>query len=176
MAHSRTGERRNALALGSTKRVALALLALSGLSALGVARAQAPSTPSYVPKVARLLDGSGFPYVKRADSVWTIEFHRENLKTFQAIIAPGGDLLVTFVIMAKNAQLNVTPEFMNTLLHLNHELDYVKVGLDNDGDLFVRCDLALRILDEQEFKHAIGQLAASADQAYGRVNSFISTQ
>ena len=37
-------------------------------------------------------------------------------------------------------------------MRLSNDLDYVKIGIDNDGDLFVRAELRVRMLDAAEFK------------------------
>jgi hypothetical protein len=64
---------------------------------------------------------------------------------------------------------------MATLLRLNAEIDYVKVGMDDDGDAFVRIDLNARGLDQQEMKDNIEQLAAAADVVYAAIKPYLAT-
>src|SRR3989304_2158870 len=43
-----------------------------------------------------------------------------------------------------------TPELVRTLLQCNGDLGRVKVGIGDDGDVFVRIDLTERLLDARE--------------------------
>jgi hypothetical protein len=53
------------------------------------------------------------------------------------------------------------------MLSLNHELDRVKIGTDDDGDAFVRLDASLRVLDVEETKEDMEQVASASDEVYG---------
>jgi hypothetical protein len=55
---------------------------------------------------------------------------------------------------------------MQTLLRANSSFDRVKIGFDDDGDLVVRTDLSLRILDLQELKDNAEQVAAASNELY----------
>ncbi len=57
------------------------------------------------------------------------------------------------------------------VIKFNHTMDRVKVGLDGDGDLFVRCDSTVRIMDAAEFKLVVEPVAAAADEVYEGVQS-----
>ena len=81
----------------------------------------------------------------------------------------GSDIVVTFAILAKKATINKTPRFLETVATANHEYDYVKIGLDKDGDLFVRTDLSLRLLDSQEMKNVIDQVANASEEVFIKV-------
>lgn len=61
------------------------------------------------------------------------------------------------------------------LHYLDHEFDYVKGGLDKDEDLFVRIDSNPRVLDLQEFKAPVEQVARSADDVYKQIRPFLKT-
>lgn len=58
------------------------------------------------------------------------------------------------------------------LLNANYDFDYVKVGIDNDGDLFVRADLPPDT-DAAHFKSIIEQVAAATDVLYGRIQPLL---
>jgi len=58
-------------------------------------------------------------------------------------------------------------------LKFNHRVDRVKIGLDDDGDTFVRVDLSLRVLDAQEFKLNVEQVAAGADEVFAGIQTFL---
>jgi biopolymer transport protein ExbD len=59
------------------------------------------------------------------------------------------------------------------VVRMNDQFDYVKVGIDKDGDLFVRTDLMLRNLDGQELKQQLQQVANAADEAYGQIKPML---
>jgi len=126
-------------------------------------------------KVAQLLDQSGYTYTRRNDTAWSINRRGNSLSEFKVIIGVGDDLMVTFVTVAKKAQMNRSQDLLLTLLRQDHEYDYVKVGLDRDDDLFVRIDSNARLLDLQEFKATVEQVAHSADDLYKQVRPFLNT-
>lgn len=125
-------------------------------------------------KIASLLENSGYPYTKAANSVWAVPFEGKVLPKFNVVASTEQDMLVLFVIVAEAKNLRVTPELMRTMLKLNGDLDRVKIGIDKDGDAFVRIDLSVRILDSQELKANIEQVAAAADELYKAIRPFIS--
>jgi hypothetical protein len=132
-------------------------------------QAQAPDAA----RVEQLLKSSGFNYTTHSANTWSVEFDRKNLGKFRVIISTGSDIVVTFAILAKKAAINKTPKMMETLLSANHDYDYAKIGLDKDGDLFVRIDSPLRLVDSQELKSIIGQIANASDEIYAKVSGSI---
>jgi hypothetical protein len=147
---------------------AFILIALSCLSAQSAAAQDKPSA-----KVAKLFEESGYSYTKAKENVWTVAFRGGAFSSFNLVASVSQDILVIFVIVAEKKDVKVTPELMRNLLKLNSDLDRVKIGIDNDGDIFVRVDLSIRILDLQEFKANIEQVAASADEVYKAIKPFI---
>jgi hypothetical protein len=140
--------------------------------AVGAAQGQA-SEAARAAKVEQLLKQTGFTYKTHSPNTWSIEFDRKNLGKFRVIISTGSDIVVTFAILAKKAEINKTPDMLETLLSTNHNYDYAKIGLDNDGDMFVRIDCSLRLIDSQELKSIIGQVANASDEIYAKVSGSI---
>jgi hypothetical protein len=124
-------------------------------------------------KMWQLLKDSGYDYVRKTDSVWYVEEHGQKLGDYKIIGACSDDLLVIFVIVAEKARLGDMQQISYKIARLNHEMDKVKIGIDDDGDAFVRADLTLRILDVRELKDQVTQLAAAADEAYGDLQPFL---
>lgn len=123
-------------------------------------------------KVVSLMKADGYNYVpSRSPSVWSIHFPGKHLTDIKVILAVSEDedLMVVFVTVAEKRRLPVTADFMIKLLDENHALDRVKVGYDADGDLFVREDSSVRILDAEEFRAIVDQVEKSADEVYGIV-------
>jgi hypothetical protein len=159
--------------------ISFLLLMIVGTVLSGRISAQTPaqSAPASAcaQKLDRLLATSSYVYKAHRSDVWSIAFDKESLKDFKVVVSTdNNDMVVIFVIVAPKARLNLTPEFMQTLLHANHDFDFVKIGTDNDGDLFVRADSTCRLLDLAALKASIEQVASSANELHGRVKGWIS--
>ena len=126
-------------------------------------------------KVGQLLKASSYDFSQKNDAVWSADFKGKALSSFRLVVAVQDDVMVTFVTVAEKARVPLSVDFMHKLLRYNSTLDRVKVGLDDDGDLFVRCDASVRILDGKELAAIVDQVSAAADEVYkGIANSLIS--
>lgn len=126
-------------------------------------------------KVEQLLQQSGYRYRKVSDGVWVIERQGKSLPKFTIIFASGSGFLVMGVIVATKKTMNTTSDMMFKLLKLNHSLDYVKIGFDDDDDLFVRGEVKTRQLDLQEFKESVERVSTDADQIYEAIKPYLKT-
>ena len=134
-----------------------------------------PGAQADAAKVEQLLQQSGYSYRKVSDGVWVIERQGKSLPKFTIIFASGPGFLVTGVIVAQKKTMNVTSEMMFKLLKLDHSLDYVKIGFDDDDDLFVRSEVKTRQLDLEEFKEGVERVSADADQIYDAIKPYVKT-
>ena len=89
------------------------------------------------------------------------------------LLAVGEDFVVVGVIVAVKDNMRSSADLSFRLLKLNHSADYVKVGFDEDDDLFVRVEERIRIVDLQEFKAMVEKVDSSADTAYETVKPFL---
>jgi hypothetical protein len=124
-------------------------------------------------KVLQVLQASGYQFTQLRPDVWTIDRTGNSMKNIKVILSVGGDLLVIFVTVAPKARLKMTPEFMLAALRLNHSLDRVKIGIDDDGDFFVRTDSSIRVVDVAELKAQVEQVAAAANEVYEKTSSYM---
>lgn len=120
-----------------------------------------------------LLKQTGYAYTTHNPTTWSIDLNRKHLGKVKVILSTGSDILVTFVIVAKKAAIQKTPQMMDALLTANHDYDYTKIGLDKDGDMFVRIDMPLRVVDATELKSVIDQVANASDEVYAKVANWI---
>lgn len=127
-------------------------------------------------RIDKLMKQAGYTFEKKGDTVWIIKQHGENLGDFKEILAVGDGLLVIFVTIVRDADIPRTEELEYKMLKLNHELDRVKVEIDDDGDADVRADVTARILDTAELKEQVHQVAASADEVYADIKPFLAQQ
>ena len=150
-------------------RIALAALAVS--MAFGVApfaSAQKPSkqTQASVAKMLELLPPSGYQFKQYSPVVWGVDFEGKAIGNFRVVMVAQENIVVIFAIIAKKAEIPHTTALLAAMLRCNHKFDRVKVGLDDDGDAFVRTDASSRVLDGEEFKAIVEQVAAAANEAY----------
>lgn len=162
---------KNTRPIATTILIAIALCLQLQQALAHTAQAQARESPPAL--IARLLDQSGYTFTKAADGVWAVGFRGKAFSEFNVVVTSQQDLIVLFVIVAGKKEFNASPELMARLLKLNSDLDRVKIGIDEDGDAFVRIDLSARVLDLQEMKTNIEQAAAAADEAYGAIKPYL---
>lgn len=160
-------------------RIALAVIVASfAVSGLAVNKPRAQTAGPGPARVTQLLQNSGYNFVQKTPTVWYIDFTGKSLKNFRVILSTTDDnsldgLVVIFVTVTQKAKMPVTTDFMSRMLHLNHTLDRVKVGFDNDGDLSVRSDCTIRVLDGAEFKVQVEQVAAAANEVYETAQPYL---
>lgn len=127
-------------------------------------------------KLESLIKASGYTSTKVNDSVWTIDFNGKQLPRFKVVLSASAKekegIFVIFANPADKAKLPSTPSFLSMLLRANHDFDYVKVGIDGDGDAFVRADIP-DSADGSYFKSVVEQVAAATDQLYGRMKPML---
>ena len=120
-----------------------------------------------------MLKETGYGYNTHNATTWSIDLNRKHLGKVRVILSTGSDILVTFVIVAKKAAIQKTPQMMDALLAANHDYDYTKIGLDKDGDMFVRIDMPLRTVDSAELKQIVDQVANASDEIYVKVSRWV---
>jgi len=120
-----------------------------------------------------MLKDTGYGYNTHNATTWSIDLNRKHLGKTKVILSTGSDILVTFVIVAKKAAIQKTPQKMDTLLTANHDYDYTKIGLDKDGDMFVRIDMPLHTVDAKELKQIVDQVANASDEVYAKVARWV---
>jgi hypothetical protein len=123
-----------------------------------------------------LIKANGYVSTKVNDSVWTIDFSGKQLPRIKLILSAStkdkGGIFVIFANPAEKSRLPATSNFMMVLLKADHDFDYVKVGIDADGDVFVRADIPDNT-DAAQFKSIVEQVAAATDQLYGRIKPLL---
>lgn len=150
---------------------ALALI-LSFTPILVLARAQEKSPGAT--QVVALLEKSGYRYTKISETVWEIPGTGQNLKEFGIRVVVAEDIVLVMVKLADRKDLKLEPALLTKLLEMNHHFDTIKVAL-TDEMLYLRMDMHLRLLDGQELKYIVGQIANATDETYAQVKPFLTT-
>src|SRR5438132_6232027 len=120
-----------------------------------------------------MLKQTGYGYTTHNATTWSIDLTRKNLGKVKVILSTGSDILVIFVIVAKKAAIQKTPQMMEALLTANHDYDYTKIGLDKDGDMFVRVDMPLQSVDANDLKQIVDHMANASDEVYAKVARWV---
>ena len=160
-------------------RKAVMILMMATMAASTVLQAdarrlsQAKGDPQTVAKLAQILERSGYTYKKAANNVWVANFKGDSLTDIHVIVTSAEGLIVMGVVVAEKSAMQVTPEMMRKLLKLTHEIDRVKIGFDNDDDLFVRAEVSARLFDLEEFKFDMQQVAAASDKVHAAIKPFV---
>jgi hypothetical protein len=137
------------------------------------AEAQTPGAAAAGANVEQMLKATGFSYKTHNAVTWSMEFDRKTIGKFRVIISNNEDIIVTFATITEKAKIRKTPQLMEALLSANHEYDYAKIGLDKDGDLFVRIDSPLRVTDSALLKSIIEQVANASGEIFTKNASFL---
>lgn len=130
---------------------------------------------SITAKIRQYLEQFGGSYTKVSETAWTVPYQGKSLKNYDVFVStvPNSDLVVIGVTMVPKKNLKLSQELYLKLLKYNNAADSVKVGLDDDGDLFLRADINGRTMDFQEFKEIVEQVAAATDELHGQIQSAI---
>lgn len=134
------------------------------------ARAQDKSKSG--PAIVALLEKSGYSYSKVRDGVWEIPGTGKNLKEFGIRLALADDILLVMVRLADRKDLKLQPALMTKLLELNHKFDWIKLALSEDM-LYLRMDTHVRLVDNQELKYLVEQIANATDETYPQIKPFV---
>lgn len=124
------------------------------------------------PEIVALLEKSGYTYTKVSDGVWEIPGTGKNLKEFAIRLALADDILLVMVRLADRKDLKLQPALLTKLLELNHKFDSIKLALSEDM-AYLRMDTHLRLLDGEELKYLVTQIANAADETYPLIKQFI---
>ena len=154
--------------------VLVTVIVLAGaLDARAVAGGQAKTDPKVVAKLAQIMEQSGYTYRKASDNVWVVDFKGKSLPEMSVFVTSAEDLIVIGAVVAPKKSMKVTPELMFKLLKLANDIDRVKIGFDDDDDLFVRAEITARIFDVDAFKSAIEQVAAGTDKVHAAIKTYL---
>jgi len=124
------------------------------------------------PDIVALLEKSGYTYSKVREGVWEIPGTGKNLKEFGIRLALAEDVLLVMVRLADRKDVKLQPALMTRLLELNHKFDWIKLALSEDM-LYLRMDTHVRLVDAQELKYLVEQIANATDETYPQIKQFV---
>lgn len=129
-------------------------------------------------KLTSMLTSDGYTYYDSNNpTVFSVHLQGDHMRKMRVIMAMADDAtdpsasLVVFVTVAQRYRLPTDSEFRRKLLEMNHNFDWVKIGFDRDGDLFVRIDTSFRVVDAALLRIIVHQVAAVSDEVYGDIET-----
>lgn len=134
---------------------------------------QTKTDPQTVSRLAQILERSGYSYRKAADNVWVVSFKGTSKTDIQVFVTSAENLIVMGAVVAPKASMKVTPEMMFKLLRLVHDIDRVKIGFDDDEDLFLRAEVTTKCFDVEDFKASMEQVSAGTDKVYAAIKPYL---
>ena len=129
-----------------------------------------------IAKIAGFLKDSGYEYKQADENVWIINHKGKSVPNPQTLVIALADFVIVGVVVAEKKIIQVTADSMFKLLHLAHDMDYIKVGIDDDGDLFVRSEVRTRAMNASEFKDTVERVFSAADRAYTEIKPFLNKE
>lgn len=154
-----------------SKTLVLAIVLTLSLP-LGSRTARAQDKSKGAAEIVALLEKSGYSYKKVSDGLWEIPGTGKNLKEFGIRLALADDIMLVIVKLADRKDLKLQPALLTKLLELNHKFDSIKLALAEDM-LYLRMDTHVRLLDNQELKYLVEQIANAADETYPQIKQFV---
>jgi hypothetical protein len=111
------------------------------------------------------------------EAVWTIDFSGKNLPKFKVVVSAtendkGGIYTALANLVGKSQLPRNRGKLDDLLMKANSDFDYVKTGIDKDGDVFVRADIPPGA-DLASFKIIVEQVAAATDELYGKLKPLL---
>jgi hypothetical protein len=140
---------------------------------------QAQTSPAEEARVSALLSASKIKFVKHSSpktAAWTIDRRSAERGEFQVVVTVKSDLLIVFVTVEQKARIQRTPELDQKLLKMSYKFDFVKIGIDDDDDVFVRIDTHLRLLDSAALVEIVEQVARITDIVYVALKPHLSVK
>jgi hypothetical protein len=153
----------------------VALTTLLSSQSLGVQATSLPqsTTAQTSAKVAQWLKQSGFTHTKASETVWVVKSKGNAIGEFETFVATNENVVVIGVVMAREKNLKMTQEALLKILKLNHDNDFVKIGIDGDNDLFVRSERKIQTLNFEEFIACYSEVVLASDNVYKNIKPFL---
>ena len=141
-------------------------------SSFAVCSTRAQDKSKGASEIVALLEKSGYSYSKVGDGLWEVPGTGKNLKEFGIKLALADDILLVMVKLGARKDLKLEPALLTKLLELNHKFDSIKLALSEDM-IYLRMDAHVRLLDNQELKYLVEQIANATDETYPQIKPFV---
>jgi hypothetical protein len=120
----------------------------------------------YLGKLESFFDHYGWIYELLDPTTIKSDFQGER-RAFRFFVRIS-DIWIYFILLpfVNKPKPESKPQLYEYLLKLNYEMDLVKAGVDEDGDVFLAVELPANDLDYEHFSDALDALSYYADKYY----------
>jgi hypothetical protein len=146
------------------------LIFFSSFSQQTFAQNQNADSKNIKNKIAQFLEKQG-TYTKVSDGIWTVPYKGKSIKNFEVLVITGAEteLVVIGIKISKKKEIPLKPDLLYKILKFS--ADQVKVGIDDQGDLYLQAEINARLTDYKEFSEVLNQVTAGADILHGQIKS-----
>jgi len=120
---------------------------------------QKPPVKQKVIELKKLLTGTGLPFKMINDSMAVIPYQGENIESYQVLVQKSFDLYIVYTNLSETLPKKFNEAQFKYLLQQNDHFDIVKIGLAEDGTLYLRADLYKSTTTTAILKRIITQVA-----------------
>ena len=114
--------------------------------------------------IEQWLRAGGYAFKTIGCQVWLVQNAISDMPTAQILIGVEGNDFVAGAVVRKKASLDLSQPTLLRLMQLSDDLEYVKLGIDKDGDLFLRAEVHRGDLTGPIFKRTLLEVIAGARQ------------
>jgi hypothetical protein len=82
------------------------------------------------------------------------------------LIAQSGETVIVGGVVQSKDKLTLSADLLMKLMQTNNELEFAKIGIDNDGDLFVRAELHASSVTADDFSSAVKNVVEGSRRVY----------
>ena len=120
---------------------------------------QKPLVKQNIPELKKLLTGTGLPYRLVNDSLAVIPYQGENIESFQVVVQKNASLYIIYTSLSEAIPKKLNESQYKYLLQQNDHFDIVKIGLAEDGTIYLRADVYKSTATTPILKRIIIQVA-----------------
>lgn len=118
-------------------------------------------------RVADYLKRSGLSYRKLNQQGWLVDTQDEKV-----LLGVQDNFMLVGIIVTKKGDFSESGPAMKSMLVLANELDYVKIGIDDDGDLLVRTEWKGESLSRAAFDEMIEGVVGAAKRVRSKIGQY----
>jgi hypothetical protein len=106
-------------------------------------------------------------YRKLNQQGWLVEQDDEKI-----LLGVQDNFIIVGIIVTQKGSFSESGPAMKSMLILANELDFVKIGIDDDGDLLVRTEWKGKSLTRSEFTEMVEGVVTAAKRVRARIGAF----
>lgn len=149
-------------------RILTVLVSVLAFSLCANAQGQPGKAVDTVVKVGQFLKKAPYKVEVVAKGLWSL---KAGPKT--SFVTAENDYVIAFSILARKGEFKATAESLAAMLKYAGEADFIKIIMDESGDLVLRIESKTKGMDQKDFDAMIDQVFAATDGAIAKLSPFL---